>query len=233
VDQSVNAAVYDIDLFETDPSVVAALHAQGRKVICYMSAGSWEDWRPDAESFPKAVRGEGLDGWPDEQWLDIRRLDILGPLIGARLDMCASKGFDGVEFDNVDGYTNPSGFPLIGADQLAFNRWLAAAAHARGLAAGLKNDVEQVSDLVGDFDFAINESCFQYDECQALTPFIQAHKAVFHVEYDLPPTTFCVQASTLGFSSMRKNRELDAYREPCANRPSENLGIPIFIPLLG
>ncbi len=216
VDQSVAAAVYDLDLFETDPGVVAALHAQGRKVICYMSAGSWENWRPDAVNVPPMVLGKALDGWPDERWLDIRHRDVLGPLIEARLDMCASKGFDGVDFDNVDGYTNSTGFPLTGADQLAFNRFLADAAHARGLAVGLKNDLDQVADLVDYFDFAINEQCFQYKTCDLLKPFIHANKAVFHVEYKLATTEFCPRALALGFSSIRKNRELDAYREPCS-----------------
>jgi hypothetical protein len=72
IDQSVDAAMYDIDLFDNDASVVAALHAQGRKVVCYFSAGSWEEWRPDAGQFPEAVKGKGLVGWPGEQWLDIR-----------------------------------------------------------------------------------------------------------------------------------------------------------------
>ncbi len=233
VDQSVAAAVYDLDLFETDPGVVAALHAQGRKVICYISAGSWENWRPDTSAFPLTVRGKELAKWPDERWLDIRHRDVLAPLVEARLDMCASKGFDGVDFDNVDGYTNSTGFPLTGADQLTFNRFLADAAHARGLAVGLKNDLDQIPDLVDNFDFAINEECFIYNECQALMPFIEAGKAVFHIEYNLPTAAFCSQANALGFSSMRKRLDLGAYREPCANSVLNSQQIPIFIPLLG
>ena len=106
-------------------SVVASLHAKGRKVVCYISAGSYENGRPDCSSFPAAVLGNALDGWPDERWLDIRRIDLLGPIMTKRLDLCRSKGFDGVEADNVDGYSNGSGFPLTAADQLAYNRFLA------------------------------------------------------------------------------------------------------------
>jgi hypothetical protein len=131
------------------------------------------------------------------------------------MDLCKTKGFDGVEPDNVDGYTNNTGFPLAAADQLAFNRWLAGAAHARGLAVGLKNDVEQIPQLIDDFDFAINEQCFEYKTCDLLRSFIHADKAVFHVEYKLATSEFCPRAISLGFSSMRKNRELDAYRELC------------------
>ncbi len=104
LDPSVDAQMWDIDLFGNSASVVATLHAQGRKVICHVSAGSWEDWRPDAGDFPQSVLGNSK-GWPGERWLDIRQLDVLGPIIGARLELCRTKGFDGVEFDNIDGYS--------------------------------------------------------------------------------------------------------------------------------
>lgn len=213
VDQTVPAAVYDIDLFDNAASVVASLHAKGRKVICYMSAGSWEDWRPDAAAFPAAVLGRD-NGWPGERWLDIRRLDVLAPIMAARLDLCRSKGFDAVEPDNVDGYANASGFPLTSDDQLRFNRWFADAAHARGLSVGLKNDVDQVPALVGAFDFAVNEECAKYKECATLTPFIDAGKAVFHVEYG-SRTAFCPQTRALGFSSIVKRLSLGSYRVVC------------------
>lgn len=215
VDQSVKADIYDIDLFANDASVVAALHAKGSKVICYMSAGSWEDWRPDAGLFPAALQGKALDGWPGEKWLDIRNLAILQPLLEARLDLCKAKGFDGVELDNVDGYANDTGFPLTYQDQLRFNIALAEAAHARGLSVGLKNDLDQIGDLLPYFDWALNEQCFEYEECDALMPFIHAGKAVFNVEYNLDTSQFCPQARALRFSSMKKHMNLDVYREPC------------------
>ncbi len=214
LDTSVDVEMYDIDLFDNDASVVASLHAQGRRVVCYISAGSWEDWRPDADQFPGSVKGRS-NGWPGERWLDIRRLDILGPIMEARMDLCAQKGFDGVEFDNVDGYSGNTGFPLTYQDQLTYNRWLAGAAHARGLSVGLKNDVEQVVDLLPFFDWALSEECFSYNECNALLPFIQAGKAVFVVEYDLSTSQFCPQANAMNFNAMRKHLDLDAYREPC------------------
>ena len=102
------------------------LHADGSAVVCYISAGSWERWRPDADRFPERVLGRS-NGWPGERWLDIRRRGVLRPIMEARLDMCARKGFDAVEFDNVDGYANRTGFPLTGADQLRYNVFLANA----------------------------------------------------------------------------------------------------------
>ncbi len=215
VDTGYDVAMYDVDLFDTPQAVIDRLHSDGRVVICYLSAGSWEDWRPDTADFPADLLGKPLDGWPGEQWLDIRRLDVLGPIMEARLDLCRDKGFDGVEADNVDGYANDSGFPLTAADQLAYNRFLADAAHTRGLSIGLKNDLDQVAELEPSFDWALNEECFAFDECGLLSPFIDAGKAVFHVEYDVATSAFCPTTTALGFSSMRKHLELDAWREPC------------------
>ena len=215
LDLTVDAQVYDVDLFTTSAAQVAALHRAGRRVVCYVDAGSFEKGRPDSGRFPAAVLGSVMDGWPDERWLDVRRLDVLEPILAARLDLCRRKGFDGVEPDNVDGYANDTGFPLTAADQLRFNRRLAALAHARGLAVGLKNDLEQVPALVGSFDFAVNEQCAEYSECDALAPFVRAGKAVFHAEYDLTTAAFCPTSRRLRLSSVRKRLDLDAWRQTC------------------
>ncbi|MFE1444293.1 endo alpha-1,4 polygalactosaminidase [Streptomyces sp. NPDC058739] len=214
LDTSVDVPVYDIDGFDHDADTVARLHGDGRKVICYLSTGAFEDWRPDAAGFPRAVLGKG-NGWDGERWLDIRRTDVLEPLMAARLDMCREKGFDAVEPDNMDGYANDTGFPLTAADQLRYNRLIARLAQDRGLAVGLKNDLDQIPELVDDFDFAVNEQCAQYDECDTLTPFITANKAVFHVEYGLPTTRFCPHTHDLHLSSMQKHYNLNAWRRPC------------------
>ena len=126
LDLSFDVQMYDLDLFETSQSVIDELHAAGRRVVCYFSAGSWEDWRPDAGQFPESVLGNELEGWPGERWLDIRQLDVLGPIMAARLDLAAQKGCDGVDPDNVEGYANDSGFPLTAQDQAAYNIWLAS-----------------------------------------------------------------------------------------------------------
>jgi hypothetical protein len=214
VDTGVDAAVYDVDGFDTGAAVVAALHAKGRKAVCYINAGAYESFRPDRSAYPAALLGSG-NGWPGERWLDIRRLDVLRPILGKRFDLCRSKGFDAVEPDNVDGYRNDSGFPLTAADQLAFNRMVAALAHARGLAVGLKNDLDQLPQLVGDFDFAVNEQCAEYHECEQLSPFVQQHKAVFEAEYNLPTSAFCARSERLGLSAVRKHLDLDAWRQTC------------------
>ena len=94
VDTSVDAEVYDIDGVEAGADTVAALHRAGRKVVCYVNAGAAEDFRPDHAAFPDDVQG-GPDGWHGERLLDIRRLDVLAPIMAARFDMCRQKGFDG------------------------------------------------------------------------------------------------------------------------------------------
>jgi hypothetical protein len=213
LDLGVDAPVYDVDGEQTTAAQVAALHAAGRHVICYLSVGSWEQFRPDAADFPDSVLGRPLDGWPDERWLDVRRLDLLAPLLRPRLDECARKGFDAVEPDNVDGYLNDSGFPLTADDQLAFNRWVAAEVRARGMSVALKNDPEQVPDLVGDFDFAVVEECAAYDECDAFLPFVDAGKAVLRVEYGTSAAA-CGPPHPVG-PAMVKRLELDAWRVLC------------------
>ncbi|MEZ5401690.1 MAG: endo alpha-1,4 polygalactosaminidase [Bryobacteraceae bacterium] len=221
IDLSVDAAMYDVDLFDTPVSVIDALHARGRKAVCYLSVGTFEDWRSDASRFPDSVKGRALEDFQNERWLDIRRWDILGPIMESRLDLCKSKGFDAIEPDNVDAYTNRSGFPLTGADQLAYNIKIAAAAHARGLSVGLKNDIDQIRDLLPHFDWALNEQCFQYQECGGYLEFIRAGKAVFNVEYEQRPESFCPQANSMNFNSLYKKFDLDAYRVACRAAPAQ------------
>lgn len=217
VDTGVAAEMYDLDSVGASAALVARLHAAGRRVICYLNAGAAEDFRPDRAAFPDRVLGRG-DGWPGERYLDIRQREVLRPIMAARMDLCRSKGFDGVDADVLDGYADRTGFALTAADQLAYNRMLARLAHRRGLSIGLKNDLRQVPELVGDFDFAIDEQCVQYRECRRLLPFVRAGKAVFHIEYDLATARFCPLVTRLGFSSIRKNRDLDAARWPCPVR---------------
>ncbi|MFE9437853.1 endo alpha-1,4 polygalactosaminidase [Streptomyces sp. NPDC006602] len=214
LDMSVDVPVYDIDGFDHSEATVTELHREDRKVICYLSTGAWEDWRPDADEFPKSLLGRG-NGWEGERWLDIRRTEVLEPLMAARIDMCREKGFDAVEPDNMDGYRNRTGFPLKASDQLRYNRLIAELAHDRGLSVGLKNDLDQIPQLVGDFDFAVNEQCAQYHECADLLPFIAAGKAVFHVEYELPTRRFCADSRSLKLSSMLKKYDLGVWRRAC------------------
>ncbi|GES26214.1 hypothetical protein Aple_091130 [Acrocarpospora pleiomorpha] len=219
----VSPTVYDIDLYAPDhvtpnTAAVQAIHASGKHAICYISAGTWEDWRPDAGDFPESVKGNDVDGgpdgtWPGEKWLDVRNLAVLLPLMDARVAKCEQAGFDSVEFDNVDSYQNDPGFVISPADQLAYNRALADLAHDHGLSAGLKNDLGQVADLIDWFDYAINESCQEWDECDLLDQFLVAGKAVFQVEYTDEGATAagtCPPANAAGRGAILKTLDLKA-----------------------
>jgi hypothetical protein len=218
VDTTVGAQVFDIDLFDNDASVVAALHAKGRKAICYVNVGAWESWRADQAAFPAAVIGKAYPGWAGEKFLDIRRIDLLSPILRARFDACRSKGFDGLEPDNVDTYQADTGFPLTAQDQRTYDAWLVAEAHARGLSIGLKNDGDQAAQLVTLFDWALTEDCWADAWCDQMKPFVAAGKAVFMAEYTDRSATlakFCPTAASLSFSGILKDRALTASRQAC------------------
>lgn len=115
--------LYDIDLFDTSSATIQSLKNSRAHVIRYVSAGSYENWQPDTKQFAKQGLGKNLVGWPRERWLDIRSTKVR-QIMKARLDLAAAKGCDGVNPDNVDGYTNKLGFPLIAANQLSYNQFL-------------------------------------------------------------------------------------------------------------
>lgn len=182
VNTAYGVTVYEIDLFDAPQAVIDTLRSDGRRVIAYFSAGTFEPFRSDSGEFQAQEIGLTLADFADERWLDIRSENVRRIMM-ARLDLAKSRGFDGVEPDNVDGYANRSGFPLSAADQLAFNRFIANEAHRRGLSVGLKNDLDQIPQLVEYFDFAVNEQCHEFRECDALTLFVAAGKPVFNAEY--------------------------------------------------
>jgi len=213
VDQSLDVQMYDIDLFDNDASTIASLHAKGRAVICYFST-QYENWRPDAASWPASVLGANLDDWPGEKYADITS-PIVRSIMQARLDLAVTKGCDGVEPDNVDEYTNTNGLGITAADQIDFNTFVASEAHKRGLSVGLKNDLDQVKTLQPNYDWALNEQCNQYSECSDLSAFVSAGKAVFGVEYSGSVSKFCPTMVADKFSWLLKDLDLDASVTPC------------------
>ena len=218
--------MYDVDGFDNTAADVASLHAAGIKAVCYLDAGTYENWRPDASEFPKSLLGKG-NGWPGEKWLDIRDAQkansVLLKIMDARLAMCHTKGFDMVELDNVDGYTNTTGFPLTAADQLYYNASLANDAHALGLSVLQKNDNEQIPQLLPYFDGALNEQCNQYTECTTAqnggygyNQYVAAGKPVFQAEYYLATSKFCPADNANNFNGVRFDINLDDKTfEPC------------------
>ncbi len=224
---SYDVDLYDVDLFDTATAQIAALHQDGRTVLCYFSAGSGENWRPDYGRIPASALGEPLDGWEGERWLDIRAPSAANTgvraVLLARLDLAAERGCDGVEPDNVTAWENDSGFPIGEADQVEFNRWLAAAAHDRGLFIALKNAGPIAPQLVDAFDLALNEECHAFNECEEFQPFLNAGKPILNVEYSADEasarslaTDVCPRAAELGLRTLILPLALDdAFRLSC------------------
>ncbi len=207
--------LYDIDLFDSPQYVIDELHNRDIKVICYFSAGSAENWRDDFDKFPKSVLGKDYKNWPGEKWLDISNYEMFKDIMLARLDLAVKKKCDGVDPDNIQGYKEDTGFNLNYEDQLRYNIWLANETHKRNLSIALKNDGEQVKNLIDYYDFAVVESCFEFNECEPYKEFIKQNKAVLGVEYNLKIDEFCSEANDLNFSWLKMDYELDGNRISC------------------
>ena len=217
-----DVSVYDIDMFDNPASTIDNLHSLGRKVICYFSAGSYEDWRPDAGNFTKSDYGNGLDGWPGEYWINTKSTNVRN-IMTARLQLAHSKGCDGVDPDNVDAYNNDNGLGLTQADAADYVTFLANGASALGMSVGLKNAGDIISDVLPLMQWSVNEECEQYTECEKFQPFIQNGKPVFHIEYpDSAPkvtpaqkATYCDDKTAAGFSTLLKDMDLSNWVDAC------------------
>ena len=187
--------------------------------MCYISVGTWERYRPDADKFPRSVIGHKDGHWAGERWLDIRQTSILEPIMADRLDLCKKKGFDGVDPDNLDGYVNNTGFPLTYAEQLTYDTWVAKAAHDRGLTADEKGDNNQVKDLVKVYDFAVVEQCYAQGWCHQFDLYTNANRLVVDVEYYHNEARFlndnCAEAGRNHDTAMLKKLELTAWIVTC------------------
>ncbi|MGO9877308.1 MAG: endo alpha-1,4 polygalactosaminidase [Acidimicrobiia bacterium] len=218
VPTNTNVQMFDIDGFDNTAATVAALHANGTIAVCYIDFGTAENWRSDYSEFPASVLGN-TNGWPGERWLDIRAssgaLAIIEPIMTARMEMCKQKDFDALEPDNIDSYENNPGFPTTAADQLTYNEWIANTAHSLGLSVGLKNDNDQTAQLEPYFDWALDEQCNQYQECDTENVFTQANKAVFNAEYQ-GGTSFCAADIAAHINGVLFSINLDGSKyEPC------------------
>jgi hypothetical protein len=222
-----DVAVYDIDEGNqagvTSGEVaasVAAVHTSGAKAICYVDTGGWESYRADASELSSAILGLAVAGYPNERYVDIRQWSgspgptgmALGQLLTARFQLCRAEGFDGVETDLDDTYADNTGFPLTMADGITFMTEMAGAIHGLGLAWFMKNGINGdslISDMEPLADGTVNEQCWQYGECSALEPFVQAAKPVLNVEYaDEAETTVCPEALAFPMATLHAGVDL-------------------------
>lgn len=54
------------------------------------SAGTREDWRPDAAAFGEADIGDPLANWEGERWLDVTSANVRD-IVRKRMEMCRDK----------------------------------------------------------------------------------------------------------------------------------------------
>ncbi|KAJ5110964.1 hypothetical protein N7532_001499 [Penicillium argentinense] len=225
---NIDADVYDIDLYDNEKSTISNLQDMGRKVICYFSAGTYEEWRSDASSFEDSDLGNNLDDWPGERWLDTNSKNVR-KIMQTRLDLAQTKGCDGVDPDNIDAYDNDNGLKMTKSDAINYVNWLAGQAHSRGLSIGLKNGGAIISSVIKNMQWCVNEQCAQYEECDTYAAFTDANKPVFHIEYPKGDETndeknvttkqmssACKADSASDFSTVIKNMDLDNWVEYCS-----------------
>lgn len=226
---NLSVLVYDIDLFDAEEDTIASLQALGHKVICYFSAGSYENWRPDQGNFSTSDLGNPLDGWEGEWWLNTSSLQVR-EIMAARIDLAAEKNCDGIDPDNLDGYNNDNGLGLTEDDAVDYIGWLAETGSARNITVGLKNCASIASTVEPLTAWVVVEQCVKYDECDQYDAFISAGKPVFHVEYPKGDTsnndsvsaatleTYCDYSGSVGFMTILKNMNLDSWGESCPYR---------------
>ncbi len=200
------------DLFDTPVAIVKKI----KTPVCYFSAGSYEDWRPDKDKFPKAAVGDPLGDWPGESWINTKDDTVRG-IMKTRIDKCKANGYIAIDPDNMDGYSQKLGakFKLSKADSIDYAKYLADYAHKQGLKIYLKNSLEIIPDLVSSMDGAVNEECVRYKECPKLSPWIQAGKPVFHVEYAGVLADVCKVTKPLGLQTIMKHLDLGSFIQRC------------------
>jgi hypothetical protein len=221
----------DIDMEGADAALVARLKAKGIYTVAYLETGAWESYRSDADQFPAAALGNPLNGYPDEQFLDIRpgqpySATVLS-LIKARILAAANKGFDGIEpdlddtganFSGCAGEDGDTGFCITLAQNIAFNAQLAAYAHSLGLSWGQKNGGGDAAFTAAEInmvhaDWALIEECNRYGGCPTYTTYINLGKAVLNAEYKQDRMTtakFCPADNMRNFDGILKSNALGA-----------------------
>ncbi|KAM0197256.1 hypothetical protein ACHAPQ_010464 [Fusarium lateritium] len=225
-DMSPDVSIWDMDLFENTKETISAMQDSGKRVICYFSAGSWENWRKDKNSFPKKDLGKTMSGWPDEKWVNISSAAVRA-VMAKRIKLAADKGCDAIDPDNMDGYQNDNGLGLTQEDTISYVKFLSAEAAKYNMVMGMKNGGDVTKQVLPYVAFCINESCIQYQECDLYAPYIKAGKPVFNIEY--PNGAPKVKASdkkkicatkgdakgSKGFSKVIKKMNLDSWVMYC------------------
>ncbi len=219
--------IYDIDGIINPASTVAALHAKGKHVVCYIEVGAAGNYYSAAQehttkTYYQQLKSAGLLGrevprYP-EYYLDIKSTKTVS-IVESMIDhQCAAKGFDAVETDIDEEYTHATGFELTKAIEEKYMTTLADYMHGLGLGWWIKNPDDTGDDYATDMyplaDAVLTEQCNQYSTCGALAEYID-HKAVFNAEYHLTRSQFCAADDRRGFNGAVFNVDLTGVRHPC------------------
>ena len=200
-----------VDLFDSSTTRINNLKKQKKTVICYFSAGSAENWRPDYSKYPKVALGKAMSGWAGEKWVDYRNAGVM-KIIENRINLARSKGCNGVDPDNVDGHLNATGFPLTASTQRDFVESMSSSAKVAGLLIGLKNSPETASDLERVTDFVVVEECEKYKECSMYNAFSVNKKPIYQIEYQAKSSILCANAAKRGASLIFANSALTSFQ---------------------
>lgn len=207
-----------LDLADALPNEVDAIRGNGAAAVCYFNGGSISTEDDDFDVVPPLVIGRTLETDPQSRWLDLRDINQLTDFISGRLDRCRDKGFDAALVGNLENYLFRSGFPIGERQQLAFNQYIADAAHQRGLTIGLWNSRSQIAALAGSYDFVLVSGCFEDGWCNETQPFIDMGKPAFLVEFAESPRSdveFCAANQTFGTMGIIKRQVLDGWLRLC------------------
>lgn len=206
------ATVYDLDPYTTAMETVTDLHLDGALVMCHLDVGEADGTLPDAARLTGPVLA-GPAG-PGGRWLDIRRWDLIAPVLTDRLALCRTKGFDAVDADHADGYARPTGLPLTRADQQEYDVRVAGLARAAGLAVGERTGPALAAALLPYLDFAVVTGCDSASDCAAWVGYVQHGKAVFDLE-TTANVGVCARARAYGFTTTLQSPDLGIEVLPC------------------
>ncbi|CAN0282704.1 unnamed protein product, partial [Ectocarpus sp. 13 AM-2016] len=104
-----------------------SLSDSGIVVICYFSAGTYEEYRDDEADFPRSALGNRVEYSFGSWWININDEDIK-PVMEGRLDLASEKGCDAVDPDFMESFSfsaNETGWNITADEQLEYNKWIA------------------------------------------------------------------------------------------------------------
>jgi hypothetical protein len=235
MDNETGPKVYDFDYTNSNAAQISRLEAKGITTICYFSAGTDEDWRPDHNQFKAGDTYGQLPGWEGELIVDTRSANVRSIMYN-RIQTMSNMGCDGIEPDNIDAYTNSNSIPLNETTTLDYMQFLVSTAHNFNMSIALKNGGDLVNKklpggqtVVQAFDFAVVEQCYEYSECDSYRPFVTANKAVFIVEYKGSASSWassasCKDANSKNYDAYLMNLNLNGPRTPCRTSGGESGG---------